>query len=96
MVNEAEFAYTQGELYSVFVSGAVADSQAVAQQLTNNTAYPDPYGRIPSVSFTGGVIQGLAQGSTPYHERNLDRTLFDNFSVTLGIRFGLAPPFRRC
>jgi hypothetical protein len=84
MVNEAEFAYTQGELYSVFVSGAVADSQAVAQQLTNNTAYPDPYGRIPSVSFTGGVIQGLSQGSTPYHERNLDRTLFDNFSVTLG------------
>ncbi len=84
MVNEAEFAYTQGELFSVFVPGAVADSPAVANALTKNTAYQDPYGRIPSVSFTGGGIQGLSQGSTPYHERNLDRTLFDNFSVTTG------------
>ena len=55
-----------------------------AQQLTNNTAYVDPYGRIPGISFTGGALQGFAYGSTPYFERNLDRTLFDNYSVTLG------------
>ncbi len=84
MVNEAEFAYTQGTISSAFTAGSIANDPAVAQQLTNNTAYLDPYGRIPGISFTGGTIQGFAYGSTPYFERNLDRTLFDNYSVTLG------------
>ncbi len=81
-VNEAEVAYSQGEIVSV-LSG-VANSPSVLSQLTNNAAYPDPYGRIPSVSFTGGNIVGVSQGSAPYNERNLDRTFFDNFSATLG------------
>ncbi len=84
MVNEAEFAYTQGTISSAFTAGSIANDPAVAKQLTNNTAYLDPYGRIPGISFTGGAIQGFAYGSTPYFERNLDRTLFDNYSVTLG------------
>ena len=84
MVNEAEFAYTQGELFSTYEPGGVANSPTVASQLTNNTKYTDPYGRIPNIFFNGGTIQGLSSGVTPYHERNLDRTLFDNFSVTVG------------
>jgi Carboxypeptidase regulatory-like domain/TonB-dependent Receptor Plug Domain len=83
MVNEAEFAYSQGAINSDFVSGDIVDSSTVSSGLTNNTAYKDPYGRIPNISFKNG-IQGLASGSAPYFERNLDRTLFDNFSVTLG------------
>ncbi len=82
LVNEAEFAYSQGTI-SATLSG-VANSPTVAAALTNNTAYTDPYGRIPSVSFTGGTITGLAQASAPYHERNLDRTFFDNLSLTHG------------
>src|SRR5581483_6888950 len=35
-------------------------------------------------SFVGGVIQGFNYGSTPYFERNLDRTLFDNLTANLG------------
>ncbi|HEY2468896.1 MAG TPA: TonB-dependent receptor, partial [Terracidiphilus sp.] len=84
MVNEAEFAYTQGTISSAFTAGSIANNPAIAQQLTNNTAYNDPYGRIPGISFTGGAIQGFTYGSTPYFERNLDRTLYDNYSVTLG------------
>jgi hypothetical protein len=84
MVNEAEFAYTQGTISSSFTPGSIANSPTIAKQLTNNTAYLDPYGRIPGISFTGGALQGFAYGSTPYSERNLDRTLFDNYSVTLG------------
>jgi hypothetical protein len=84
MVNEAEFAYTQGTITSSIESGAIINSPAVAQQLTNNTAYKDPYGRIPNIIFLNSVVQGLASGSAPYFERNLDRTLFDNFSMTLG------------
>ena len=84
MVNEAEFAYSQGTISSSFVPGSIATSPAISGQLTNNTAYTDPYGRIPGISFLGTAIQGFNYGSTPYFERNLDRTLFDNFSVTLG------------
>ena len=84
MVNEAEFAYTQGTITSSFSPGSIANSPAIASQLTGNTAYKDPYGRIPGISFVGSAIQGFNYGSTPYFERNLDRTLFDNFSVILG------------
>ena len=86
MVNEAEFAYTQGTISSQYTPTAIANASAVSKQLTNNTAYTDPYGRIPGITFVGGdsTVQGLNLGVTPYFERNLDRTLFDNFSVTLG------------
>ena len=86
MVNEVEFAYTQGTISSQFVPGAIANESSVSSGLTNNTAYSDPYGRIPGITFVGGdgTLQGFNLGSTPYFERNLDRTLFDNFSVTLG------------
>ncbi len=84
MVNEAEFAYTQGTISSSFTPGSIATSASVASQLTNNTAYTDPYGRIPGVSFPTGGITGYGYGSTPYFERNLDRNFFDNFSATIG------------
>ncbi len=82
VVNEAEFAYSQGTIVST-LSGA-ANSPAVLSSLTNNTAYADPYGRIPTITFTGATITGVSQGSSPYNERNLDRTLFDNLSLTKG------------
>src|ERR1035437_9941225 len=50
--------------------------------MTNNWAYSDPYGRLPSVSITG--VQGFSPGSAPWKERNLDRTYFDNLALTLG------------
>ncbi|HUN84617.1 MAG TPA: TonB-dependent receptor [Terracidiphilus sp.] len=85
MVNEAEFAYTQGSISSAFTPGSIATSSTVSSQLTNNTVYTDPYGRIPGISFlNAGGITGYGYGSTPYFERNLDRNLFDNFSVVLG------------
>jgi hypothetical protein len=83
MVNEAEFAYSQGTISSDIEAGSIINSPTVSKELTNNTAYQDPYGRIPNITFSNG-IQGLAAGSGPYFERNLDRTIFDNFSVTLG------------
>jgi hypothetical protein len=82
MVNEVEFAYSQGTIKAA-LSGA-ANSPAVLSTLTNNLANPDPYGRIPSVTILDGSVTGVSQGSAPYFERNLDRNIFDNFSVTLG------------
>jgi Carboxypeptidase regulatory-like domain len=82
MVNEVEFAYSQGTINGV-LSGP-ANSPSVLSSLTNNLANPDPYGRIPSVTILDGSVTGVSQGSAPYNERNLDRNIFDNFSVTLG------------
>jgi hypothetical protein len=82
MVNEVEFAYSQGTINSV-LSGP-ANSPGVLSSLTNNLAGPDPYGRIPSVTILDGSVTGVSQGAAPYNERNLDRNIFDNFSVTLG------------
>ncbi len=83
MVNEAEFAYSQGTISSTFEPGAMDNSQTVSKALTNNTTYTDPYGRIPNIALFDGTT-GLNSGVTPYTERNLDRNFFDNFSVTLG------------
>ncbi|WP_254063664.1 carboxypeptidase regulatory-like domain-containing protein [Granulicella sp. S190] len=82
MVNEVEFAYSQGTIRGA-LSGP-ANSPSVLSALTNNLANPDPYGRIPSVSILDGSATVVSQGSAPYFERNLDRNIFDNFSVTLG------------
>ena len=82
VVNEVEFAYSQGT-----ISGALsgpANSPSVLSSLTNKLANPDPYGRIPSVTILDGSVTGVSQGSAPYFERNLDRNIFDNFSVILG------------
>ncbi|MFZ0394062.1 MAG: TonB-dependent receptor [Terracidiphilus sp.] len=90
MVNEAEYAYTQGSISSAFTPGSIATNPAVSAQLTNNTEYTDPYRRIPQIGFQT-AITGFGYGSTPYFERNLDNTLFDNFSLTAGphsLRFG--------
>jgi hypothetical protein len=82
MVNEVEFAYSQGTIAGV-LSGP-ANSPSLLSSLTNNLANPDPYGRIPTVSIVDNSVTGVSQGSAPYFERNLDRNIFDNFSLTLG------------
>jgi hypothetical protein len=82
MVNEVEFAYSQGTIKGA-LSGP-ANSSSILSSLTNNLANPDPYGRIPTVNILDGSVTGVSQGSAPYFERNLDRNIFDNFSVTLG------------
>jgi hypothetical protein len=82
MVNEVEFAYSQGT-----ISGALsgqANSASLLASLTNKLAYKDPYGRIPSVSVLDNSVTVVSQGSAPYFERNLDRNIFDNFTVTVG------------
>jgi hypothetical protein len=82
IVNEVEFVYAQGTYNSTIQSGQFATSPAAFSALTNNWAYTDPYGRVPSIGITG--LQGFSPGSSPWKERNLDRTYFDNLAITLG------------
>ncbi|HEY3628357.1 MAG TPA: TonB-dependent receptor [Terracidiphilus sp.] len=81
VVNEFEFAYSQGTYYSAIKSGQFATSSAINGQLTNQWA-PDPYGKVPGVAITG--VFGFDAGSAPWNERNLDRTYFDNLSYNFG------------
>jgi outer membrane receptor protein involved in Fe transport len=80
-VNEFEFAWAQGTIAANIKPGQFATSSTVNGELTDQ--WPaDPYGKVPAVSIVG--VTGFNPGSSPYKERNLDRTFFDNLSLSLG------------
>ena len=81
IVNEFEFAYSQGTYFSSIKPNQFATSSSVNSSLTNQWS-PDPYGKVPAVAITG--VTGFSAGSAPWNERNLDRTYFDNLSYNLG------------
>lgn len=81
VVNEFEFAYAQGTYFSNIKNGQLATSSTINGQLTNQWT-PDPYGKMPIVTITG--VTGFNGSSAPWHERNLDRTYFDNLSFNFG------------
>jgi hypothetical protein len=81
VVNEVEFVDSWGAINSDLTK-AIANSPSFTTQLTNNTKYADPYGRAPNVSING--YTGLGNGSAPYHERNIDKNIFDNLSIQHG------------
>ncbi|MFY9744043.1 MAG: TonB-dependent receptor, partial [Candidatus Sulfotelmatobacter sp.] len=89
VVNEVEYADSWGAI-NANLSGT-ANSPSFTSQLTGKTAYADPYGRAPNVSFSSGPYTGLSNGDAPYFERNIDHNLFDNLSIQHGnhtIRLG--------
>jgi hypothetical protein len=90
VVNEVEFADSWGAINTTV--GGIETSPAFTSLLTGDTAYQDPYGRAPNVEFTSGPYTGLTNGNGPYHERNIDKNLFDNLSIQHGnhtIRLGV-------
>ncbi len=94
VVNEVAFNYSWGAINSV-LTGTV-DSPAFAGALTNNFPYTDPYGRVAGLSIVG--LTGVALPSAPYHERNIDKEIYDNLSITRGnhsLRMGISSQFMR-
>ncbi|HEV2176849.1 MAG TPA: carboxypeptidase regulatory-like domain-containing protein [Terriglobia bacterium] len=81
IVNEAAFNYSWGAINSNITG--LLDSGSFASAL-NLSGFPftDPYGRIPTVSISG--IQGVNGPVSPYHERNIDKEVYDNVSLTRG------------
>jgi len=90
VVNELEFVFAQGTYHSSFQGNVFANSAKALSALQPNTEqFNDPYGRLPAIAITG--ITGFNAGSTPWKERNLDRTYFDNLALSYGahtLRFG--------
>jgi len=90
IVNEVEFVWAQGTYTSTIDANQFATSTTAWNALTNNWTYKDPYGRVPAIGVNTGE-QGYSPGSSPWKERNLDRTYFDNLAITHGkqtIRLG--------
>lgn len=80
VINEVEFVNAWGAINATL--NGTANNPSFTGQLTNNTAFRDPYGRAPNVSISG--LTGLGNGVAPYFERNIDRTIFDNLSYQHG------------
>lgn len=89
VVNEAAFNYSWGAINSAGV-GVVSHASAFTGLTTASFPFTDPYNRVPGVSF-GGLISGIALPNAPYHERNIDKAVYDNMSAIAGnhtVRFG--------
>ncbi len=89
VVNEVEYADSWGAINASLSGTAISPS--FTSQLTGKTAYQDPYGRAPNVTFSSAPYTGLSNGDAPYFERNIDHNIFDNLSLQHGnhtIRLG--------
>lgn len=88
MVNELAFNYSWAAINSN--STGIVTNPSFFNSLTKANPYPEPYGRVSGVSFTGvtglakQTITGVSLSSAPYHERNIDKNIYDNLSWIKG------------
>ena len=103
LVNELGFNYSWGAINSNN-TGIIQDPAFYNALQLSGFPFTDAYGRVPSVGFSGGgvgvkqLITGSNNGSAPYHERNIDKELYDNLSWVKGnhtIRVGADGQFMR-
>lgn len=94
IVNEVAYNYSWGAINSGLTG--LVDRGSFKSSLTNLLPFSDPYGRVSGVSITG--ISGIAIPSAPYHERNIDKNIYDNLSMVRGnqtIRTGVSVQWMR-
>lgn len=95
IVNEAGFNYSWGAINSNITG--ILDSPTFRNALDlSSFPYQDPYGRVPTVGISG--VTGVGGPVSPYHERNIDKNVYDNVSITRGnhsIRTGFSFQYLR-
>lgn len=96
VINEVAFNDTWGAINSN-ITGLITNP-AFLSALTFGSGLPftDPYHRVPGVNITG--VQGIGIPVSPYFERNIDKTVYDNLSISHGrhtIRTGLTVSLMR-
>lgn len=80
LLDEVAFNYSWGAINSN-PTGISANAAAFTGLNTSAYPYVDPYHRIPGIGFSGiSGITGVALPSAPYHERNIDKNVYDNLS----------------
>lgn len=81
LVNDAAFNYSWGAINSN-ITGIGGDASGFAGLNTSNYPTVDPYNRIPGISLP--QIAGVSLPAAPYHERNIDKQVYDNLTWTRG------------
>ena len=103
LVNELAFNYTWGAINS-HNTGLVQNPAFYNALQLGGLPFTDAYGRVPGISFSGisntrsQALTGVNNGSAPYHERNIDKEIYDNLSWVRGnhtLRFGVSSQFMR-
>lgn len=90
VMNEIEFGDSWGAINSN-ISGLITSPAFLgALTFTGGLPFTDPYHRVPGVAITN--VTGVGIPVSPYHERNVDKSVYDNVSITHGshtIRTGM-------
>jgi hypothetical protein len=94
IMDEVEFGDSWGAINSD-ITGLITNPAFVgALSFTGGLPFTDPYHRVPGVSISG--VTGVGIPVSPYHERNIDKSIFDNLSIVHGshsIRTGVSAEF---
>jgi Carboxypeptidase regulatory-like domain/TonB-dependent Receptor Plug Domain len=96
VMNEIAFGDSWGAINSK-ITGLI-DSTAFLSALSfaGGLPFTDPYHRVPGISISD--VQGVGIPVSPYFERNIDKSIYDNVSVSHGshtIRTGLSVQLMR-
>ncbi|MHB8412890.1 MAG: carboxypeptidase-like regulatory domain-containing protein [Candidatus Acidiferrales bacterium] len=91
VMNEVEFSDTWGAITSN-ITGLITNPAFLGALNFGPGGLPftDPYHRVPGIGISG--VAGVGIPVSPYNERNVDKSVFDNLSITHGshtIRTGM-------
>ena len=90
VMNEVEFGDTWGAINSNITGLITSPAFLGALTFTGGLPFNDPYHRVPGIGISG--VTGVGIPVSPYHERNVDKSVFDNVSIVHGshaIRTGM-------
>jgi Carboxypeptidase regulatory-like domain/TonB-dependent Receptor Plug Domain len=91
VTNEVAFNDTWGAINSS-VTGSITSPAFVNAITTTGFPFTDPYHRVPGITIAAGGVTGVGIPVSPYFERNIDKDIYDNISITHGnhtIRTGM-------
>lgn len=92
VMNEVEFGDTWGAITSD-ITGLITNPAFLGALSfgPNGLPFTDPYNRVPGIGISG--VTGVGIPVSPYFERNIDKSVFDNVSIVHGshtIRTGVS------
>jgi hypothetical protein len=91
VTNEVAFGDSWGAINST-ITGAITNPAFVGAIVTTGFPFTDPYHRVPGITLAAGAVTGVGIPVSPYFERNIDKSVYDNLSITRGnhtIRTGM-------
>lgn len=81
VANEAAFNYSWGAINSR-ITGDIVNPSFLGDIDESGFPFTDPYHRVPGLTISG--LTGVGIPVSPYHERNIDKEVYDNLSIVHG------------